>query len=338
MKTVFKVIAIVLLILIGFVGGWWVNKTFFTETFRSSPLRVSGFEFVKPLLVCDTSNQKEYPELKVLNGKLTGYINNEKASGNVDSVSIYFQDFKTDGRITINPDEKFHPSSIGKLPVAIALYRVAESYPQVLSEKITYNGKVDYNSGAEIPPKESLKIGETYTINQLIETMIKYSDNNSTAELIKFLGLDTLKLLYNDLQIDIPADAEFSKTNDFIKTRDVSYFFRVLYNSTYLTNELSEKLLRLLSQADYKNGIVAGIPNGVVSSHKFGLETIFDGQNSVKGRELHDCGIVYHPQNPYLLCIMTKSSSSNVSTLENIIKNISSITYKEVDSYYKQKQ
>jgi hypothetical protein len=46
--------------------------------------------------------------------------------------------------------------------------------------------------------------------------------------------------------------------------------------------------------------------------------------------QLHDCGIIYYPGNPYLLCVMTRGT--DWSALEKTIQTISAMTYKEVDS------
>jgi hypothetical protein len=38
----------------------------------------------------------------------------------------------------------------------------------------------------------------------------------------------------------------------------------------------------------------------MIVAHKFGERIMGDSF------QLHDCGIVYYPDNPYLLCVMTK--------------------------------
>ena len=55
------------------------------------------------------------------------------------------------------------------------------------------------------------------------------------------------------------------------------------------------------------------------------METTVDGP-SQQG-ELHDCGIVYYPNQPYLLCVMTKSKSVDITPVERTIAQISSIAY-----------
>jgi beta-lactamase class A len=84
---------------------------------------------------------------------------------------------------------------------------------------------------------------------------------------------------------------------------------------------MSEKALKLLTQTKYKDALYAGVPQHIEVAHKFGERQFLPSQE----KQLHDCGIVYHPQNPYLLCIMSRGQ--DFKKLSNIIKNISKATY-----------
>jgi hypothetical protein len=50
-------------------------------------------------------------------------------------------------------------------------------------------------------------------------------------------------------------------------------------------------------------------------------------------QHFHDCGIVYYPKHPYLLCVMTQGQDPE--TLENAIAEISKFTYTQVKNQYK---
>lgn len=314
---------LVIIILSGVFYAGWETRKIYKQTYApgSIPLRVNNFKFVKPLLVCDTRPEKNYVGIKSLENDLNNVIEAEKKIGNVETVSIYFQDFNSDGRIDINKDEKFHPASIGKVPIMIGTFYLAESDPTLLSQKYTYPiNAINENAEQEIAPRDPIKPGETYTVADLVERMIKYSDNNSLSLLLTAIKPQVLDTLYQNLQIKLPSDITKPDNFNFMTTRDVSYFFRLLYNATYLNNELSDKALKLLSETDYTHGLVAGVPVSIPVAHKFGIEKN-DSGNGIN-QQLHDCGIVYHPRNPYLLCIMTKSSA-NTEAIETTIKHIS---------------
>ncbi len=115
-----------------------------------------------------------------------------------------------------------------------------------------------------------------------------------------------------------------------------SFVFRVLYGATYLSRDSSEKALELLNQTEFTEGIVVGVPDNLPVAHKYGARTTqIAAKTNPKEeiKELHDCGIVYYPNHPYLLCVMTQGY--DFKTLSNLIKEISSISYEELSRFFK---
>lgn len=88
--------------------------------------------------------------------------------------------------------------------------------------------------------------------------------------------------------------------------------------------EHSEKVLSLLAQSEFDQGTASGVPKDVRVANKFGER--FIGNE----KQLHDCGIVYFPQNPYLLCVMTRGKDFH--ELAGVISAISQMVYEEIDS------
>jgi hypothetical protein len=80
-----------------------------------------------------------------------------------------------------------------------------------------------------------------------------------------------------------------------------------------------------LAKSTFTEGIVAGLPQGMTVAHKFGEAELPDGT-----LQLHDCGIVYKPNQPYLICVMTKGS--NFDTLAGVISHISKTVYQIIQS------
>jgi hypothetical protein len=117
---------------------------------------------------------------------------------------------------------------------------------------------------------------------------------------------------------------------DYITPQQVATLFKVLYNGTYLSHDFSEQALRLMSESSFTQGLVAGVPSSTVVSHKFGIVGITSGGVETE-HELHDCGIIYAPNNPYLLCVMTRGASG-LSNIENTIADISKTVYQRVTS------
>jgi hypothetical protein len=45
-------------------------------------------------------------------------------------------------------------------------------------------------------------------------------------------------------------------------------------------------------------------------------------------KQLLDCGIIYYPNNPYILCVMTEGTEWG--KMEEVISNVSKMVYEEV--------
>lgn len=312
----------------GFAAGWFI-KGARDYVVPAQSLRLSGYQFVDPLLVCNINNSSVFTENKLLSNEIQSVIDTHTNDGDISKASVYFTDLKTGAWASVYPDDMFYPSSLGKIPLMIAYYQESETDPTVLTKELTYPvGSTDLNQMQDIPPPMAIVPGQTYTVEQLIEYMIKYSDNNATALLDANIDPDTLARVYGDL--GIPSEDDVTLANaDFITAHQISTLFRVLYNATYLSRDDSEKALQLMSQVSFTQGIVAGVGSSTVVSHKLGLVGIAPNGVTTE-HELHDCGIVY-ANDPYLLCVMTRGSAP-LPTLESIIAQISKVVYQNVQS------
>jgi beta-lactamase class A len=321
------VTAMIVIGLAGFAGGWYLKGAADFGT-MSYTLRLNGYQFIDPLLVCNVNNSSPILENKDLEGRIQSIIDNHKRVGDISKTSVYFADFSKGTWAAIYGNETYFPSSLGKIPIMMVYYLESESNPSILKKKITFPvGSEDLNDMQDISPTESIVQGHSYTIEQLIEYMLKYSDNNATALLDAEIDKGTLNKVYGDLNIPLNNNPNLSNL-DFINAHQVSTLFRVLYNSTYLSHDDSEKALQLLSQSSFTQGIDAGVSSSTIVSHKLGLVSIAPNNVTIE-HELHDCGIVYG-KDPYVLCVMTRGSAS-LSTLESIVAQISKATYDSVE-------
>ena len=317
----------------GFLIGWYVRGAT-TDPGTPQPLRLNSdaYSFINPLLSCNFSAISAFPQDDAMNETVSAVIRQHEALGDIASGSVYFSDFSTAHFTNVNSAFKYYPSSIAKIPIMMAYYELAEGSSSILDREITYPaGGQDLNAYQETKPAVPLVPGRTYTMEELIEHMIKYSDNNAAQLLFAAGNQDAITGVYNDLQI--PFEGTVTANNlDFMTPQQISALFRVLYNATYLSRTYSEKALALLSQSDFREGLVAGVPSSTVVSHKFGIVALL--ANGIEtNRELHDCGIVYAPNHPYALCIMTRGSAldpDSLTRMETTIADISRAVYSKV--------
>ncbi len=267
-------------------------------------------------------DKRDYTDLKHV---LTEYIDAEKSKGNVDVVSVFFRDLESGPTMGIDERIDYIPASLLKLPNALVLMRLSEEGEINLGkEQMTYS-KEDEEKEKSIRTQYDIVPG-TYTLNELIAHALTNSDNSANRLLLKYIaaidhGRNLQFEIYRDLGILEVTDTVSSAVN----AKGYSSIFRMLYNSSFLNSDSSEQLLSLMANSLDVGGLRDGVPEGVRISHKFG-----ERSSDVNNRQLHDCGIVYYPHNPYLLCVMTKGK--DLQALKNIIAHISKEVYEEFDS------
>lgn len=284
------------------------------------------YKFIKPLLAVDRPDGNVLPSTKSLYASVNKHIDDAIAEKKIDKASLYFIDYSGRlGSFGINENELYSPASLLKTVIMVAYLKESEKNPSLLAQQFVYSPDVK-NNIEKIPfdDPSTLTVGGTYTVDELIKKMIIDSDNGAKNLLLSNLDTKYLLQVYSELNLKIP-DLENSYQ---ISAKEYSLFIRILYNATYLSSANSEKALSILSKATFKDGLVAGVPAGTVVAHKFGEYADTTNYN-INFVELHDCGIVYAPKNPYLLCVMTRGK--DIQNLQNEIGAISHIFYTEIN-------
>ena len=276
--------------------------------------RLSGYDYIKPLLFVD--KECEADELLPLKQSVTNLITNYKNSGVLNSASVYLKEYSTNNWFSINPEEEYQPGSLLKVPELIAYLKMNELKPGVLDKKIKYNHIAPTGLKQNFKSK-SIALGQEYTIRELLTYMIAYSDNNATAILNSNIDVTVFRKVFTDLGLKYPGDG-----NSTIKPKEYTLFMRTLYNSSYLNKEDSEYATELLGRCNFKEGLVSGIPSSITIAHKFGES------GNLSEQQLHESGIIYLNNNPYVLTVMTKGKE--YKKLPEVIKEISSIVYQSM--------
>jgi beta-lactamase class A len=320
-------ITFILLFLVGGIGGWFA-RIHYTNSLPSKSIQVREYsrsnDLINPLLYNNDLSEPS-PSLDTLHTKLNDYIQNAKNNQQIASASVYFRYLNSNDWTGVNENEMYKPSSMLKILVMMSYYVEADQNPKILEKKLLYTATED--PGQYYKPEHELATGY-YTVQELINAMIIYSDNEAAAVLTAN-NPDGYINLFTILKLPFPANTSAPNTLNvnFMSPKLFSIVFRTLYNATYISHFMSENALGLLTATTFDAGLKSSLPKNVVVAHKFGEYTEKNPDGSASMHELHDCGIVYHPNNPYLLCVMTKGK--DFSQLQSAISNISSITYNE---------
>ena len=312
---------------VGLAVGWYAHSS--QGSLRDTEVRENNpkYSFINPLLACEIAEGRLNVEIPSAKGQVTSIVNKAIAKGDIVHGAVYFRDLNNGWWFGINEKEQYRPASLLKLPLMMSYYRLAETHPQILKATIAYTKPAEeINKYAiAIPPEQSLIVGKNYTVSELIDHMIWYSDNQAGGLLGLHASREQIQETFINLHLQDPLSSE---NEGLISVKDYASFFRVLFNASYLNKEYSELALSKLAQVKYADGLVAGIPKDVTIAHKFG-----EGQDTEGNIELHDCGIIYSGKKPYVLCVMTKGQE--LGKMQNVIQEISRAVYKQVESAIK---
>ena len=326
--TLFQALFFLASLLAGFVAGYlWRSAQLPQPLF---PIRENSLEytFIHPLLATGLGGQETPTADYISLAKEVGvFVDEQKARKALEDISVYFINYKQNGSFGINLGATYEPASLFKLMVMMEYLKEADADPAILSKNLTYS--VDIlklvDARSQQAPSE-LKIGGVYSVLDLINKMIISSDNGAFYTLTANINKDRFKKMYTDLGLRFPD----GKSTYTISAKDYSLFFRVLYNATYLSRENSEKALSILSKTTFRDGLAKNLPSKVLIAHKFGERVQKDAAQNIESVELHDCGIIYAGNGPYLLCVMTHGKDFDL--LSGIIGSISKMVYSEVES------
>ncbi|WP_309614871.1 serine hydrolase [Flavobacterium sp.] len=315
----FSVVSVVVTLLI---TNWLKDDAQTSETANSKysckydVKRLDGLKYIKPIMFVDDECESE--NLQDIKQQITEIVDRYKNFEGVTSASVYLKQFANNGWICVNETESFEPGSLFKVPVMITILKMCEDDSGFLNKRIVYEKFIDDGKKVAFKSK-SIQLGQSYTVKELLTYMIKYSDNKATILLESQMKADVLQKLFTDLGLEAP---NIYANQYFFTTSQYSLFVRTIYSSTYLTTKNSEYAAELLSQCDFKQGIVSGLPKGTSLIHKFG-----ESGNQIE-MQLHESAIIYAYNKPFLLTIMTKGKDNK--TLSKLIKEVTNRIYTEM--------
>lgn len=234
------------------------------------------------------------------------------SSSNRGHYGLYFEDLTSGAWVGINERENaFIPASLLKLPILVAVLKKVEKQEIQMEDKYP-SGKEDLDSRYG----SLWKKGEGYktSVSELLDYLVKESDNTA-MNVLQNQVITTDELIEAQFAMGLPPPEQIS--NQKMSPRGYSNILRSLYLSSYLRRTFSEKALSVMIDTQFNSGIPANLPNEIKVAHKIGV--------SNQGGYHHDCGIVYLPDKPFLLCIMSANSTQEES--DKVISEASKVIY-----------
>ena len=205
-------------------------------------------------------------------------------STDIHNVGLIYYNLKSNEEISINSDSIFTAASTYKVGLNLLTYYLASIGEINLDDEISYIYD-DYEEGTGVLYLQDY-IG-TYTIQELLDLSIIYSDNIATNMVGRYLGGHTAvrSALYDLL------DIEFITSENLITPNIELKILQYIYNNRYLSG--FSHLINTLTQTDFSDRLDKYIPSNIVA-HKVGtIDT-----------NIHDVGIILTDE-PYILEIYT---------------------------------
>lgn len=284
------------------------------------------FHYINPLLATEVAGKQSTRNSAFLLS-LQGLVERSKKDGKITDASIYYRDIESGSWAGIDEGATFSPGKLLKIPIMITYYKLAETNPVILDQKLRVPASSD-SSNDVLHTTRRLEVGKEYTVDQLIEAMIIDSDDRAADVLFDNSDKDQLNEIFSDLGISFKED---KGTQDFIPLKQYALFFRLLYNATYLNREYSEKALGVLIKTNDSVSLGSRVSRNVPLADMEGARSFTkDGK---KRYEMYDCGIFYYPGHPYLLCVAVKGSS--LADVGSFIGEVGIRSYTDTHATYK---
>ncbi|MCC6934713.1 MAG: serine hydrolase [Candidatus Yanofskybacteria bacterium] len=214
---------------------------------------------------------------------------------------LYFMYLSNGGWVGVNERDQFVAASLIKVPLAMAFYKAVEDGRINLSQEYAL-AETDLDDG--FGDLYKVGAGKSYSARDLLRIILSRSDNTAmraVTTLLRRVGIDDpLSDVYAELGWEVlpplVANGDASGINySEISVKVLSNMLLALYNATYISSEHSQEILKDLSESEFNDSIPGGVPNGTIVAHKIGA--------SANDQTFSDCGIVYVPGRPYLLCL-----------------------------------
>jgi len=304
------IVIFVLLIINILTFGYIFSSNNITEKESNLTLR-QRYSLLSPRIFTENQNDRLVNFVELRN-KLNTYHTESNAS-----MGTYFEYLPSGVSIGVNDRQNFIQASLLKTPLIMGVYKQIE------------NGDLNKNDMLKVTEEDIDKLfgnlwekgaGFELSVYDAIKYTLINSDNTAKNVLFSVIPDGTLENVFDSL--DIPKDAE--SEGPVVSPKNYSSILRSLYLSSYLTEENSNEILNLLSQTPFNDKLAAGVPGNIKIAHKIGVHT----DDTDKGKSVYtDCGIIYIPKRPYILCIMT---NENEEDARKHMTEISRIVYEYV--------
>ena len=261
--------------------------------------------------------------ISIAKASLTARIQ-AQLKGKVGTFSIGIENLKTGEKLYLN-NGRVRAASVIKVFVMMSAFRKVEEGGLKLNKIIQLqNRTIEKVGGTGI--LQGKPTGYKLSVYNVIEYMIKYSDNRAANIMVDMLGFkyinDSIKKFgySSDTQLGYYfclTPVPKGKSNS-LTTKDLNLLFKRLYNKTCISPAYDNQMLQIMKKTINKTKICALLPANTVVAHKTGSITNIES----------DAGIVFSKGGDFAVSVLGQAPNGG-----NTIKVISNVA-REAYNYF----
>ena len=228
-------------------------------------------------------------------------------NGDPDYVSFVYEDIYTGLVLEYNASVKVFTASSIKAPAIIYLYEQASKGKISLNDNLMYTSNYYSPNGSGI--LKTKEFNTNYTIRELSDYVMKYSDNSAYAMLMDKIGRENIYNFWVSL-----GTKEIFKNNTiwgYMTGEDAIIFMEELYNFYLNNNEYGDQVMTLFQNSGWKYITDKNYSYNTASKSGFANGTI------------NDVAIVFD-ENPYILAVFT-TGGNNLEKTDVFFKEVSNL-------------
>jgi len=230
--------------------------------------------------------------------ELKGYI--QRYFGMFDGrYGLTFVDIESGNSFDIAAYDQYIAASTSKLPINLYLFKkIAEGELDFDIVMEYLEEDLEYGTGRIIKGN----YGDKYTVAQLVEYSLVYSDNCAINMIIRLCGRDNIL----NYMMDLGATINYGLRHRSCPA-DMAIFAMELYDRYTENPDLYGIMVNHLENTVFNDRINLYLPDDVPVAHKIG--------NYVKENAYNDVGIVFTGR-PYIVSLMSEQTNENLEAFE----------------------
>lgn len=241
--------------------------------------------------------------------------------GTSGCVCVAFRDLTTDESFSICGGQSVPSASTIKLVIMAELFSRVHAGTMRLDDTVTVTAQM--HTGGDGILKE-LEPGHTFTLKEILTLMIIVSDNEATNILIDMLGMESINARAKEMGLEcahlgrkmMDSEAKKQGRDNFICAEDMEHILTQIHRGQLIGEAESRLMLDILLRQQQSGRLQLYLPEEVAVAHKCGDLDFLE----------NDGGIIYVPESPYVLVVLTSRMPSNKEGRE-VIGHISRLVY-----------